>query len=119
MIKLVSCEPPSLQESVWDTPELVGQAKQQLGELEDEILFDLIHFRGYLVCMLKKDDIFNDWLGDQLLGLLSYQNFDSSVGYSQIKSEPTMFVMLSYSWIFLEHTPLCLLGLTNTITLFT
>ena len=46
---------------------------------------------------------------DQLLDLLSYQNFDLSVGYPQIKSEPTMFVMLSYSWFFLEHTPLYLL----------
>ena len=36
---------------------------------------------------------------DQLLDLLSYQSFDLSVGYRQIKSEPTMFVMLSYSWL--------------------
>ena len=43
---------------------------------------------------------------DQLLDLLPYQNFDSSMGYSQIKSEPKMFVMLSYSWFFIEHTPL-------------
>ena len=43
---------------------------------------------------------------DRLLDLLSCQNFDLSVGYRQIKSEPTIFVMLSYSWIFLEHTPL-------------
>ena len=40
---------------------------------------------------------------------MSCQNFDLSMGYRQIKSEPTMFVMLSYSWIFLEHTPLYLL----------
>ena len=46
---------------------------------------------------------------DQLLELLSCQNFDLSVGYSQIKSEPTMFVMLSYSWFLLEHTPLYIL----------
>ena len=52
MIKLVSCEPPSLQESVWDTPELVGQAKQQLEELEDKSLPDLVHVKGYLfVCV--------------------------------------------------------------------
>ena len=36
---------------------------------------------------------------DQLLDLLSYQSFDLSVGYRQIKSEPTIFVMLSYSWL--------------------
>ena len=36
VIKLVSYKPPLLQESVLDTPELVGQAKQQLGELEDK-----------------------------------------------------------------------------------
>ena len=52
----------------------------------------------------------------QFLELLSCQNFDLSVGYSQIKSEPTMFVMLSYLSISLEHTPLYLLGLTNAIT---
>ena len=43
---------------------------------------------------------------DQLLDLLSFQNFDLSMGYRQIKSEPMMFVMLSYLWLFLEHTPL-------------
>ena len=37
---------------------------------------------------------------DQLLDPLSYQSFDLSMGYHQIKSEPTMFVMLSYSWLF-------------------
>ena len=31
-----------------DTPELVGQAKQQLGELEDKSLSDLVHVKGYL-----------------------------------------------------------------------
>ena len=46
---------------------------------------------------------------DQLLDLLSYKNFDLSMGYRQIKSEPTMFVMLSYSWLSLEPTPLYLL----------
>ena len=38
--------------------------------------------------------------GDQLLDLLSYQNFDLCMGYHQIKSVPTMFVMLSYLWLF-------------------
>ena len=37
---------------------------------------------------------------DQLSVLLSYPIFDLSVGYRQIKSEPMMFVMLSYSWLF-------------------
>ena len=45
---------------MWDTPELGGQAKQQLGELEDKSLSDLVHFKGYLVCVLKKDGIFID-----------------------------------------------------------
>ena len=36
---------------------------------------------------------------DQLLDLLSYQSFDLSMGYCQIKSVPTMLVMLSYSWL--------------------
>ena len=30
---------------------------------------------------------------DQLLDLLPYQDFDLSMGYRQVKSEPTMFVM--------------------------
>ena len=46
-----SCKPPLLQESVLDTPELVGQAKQQLGELEDKSLSDLVHVKGYLLCV--------------------------------------------------------------------
>ena len=62
VIKMVSCKPPLLQESVWDTLELVGQAKQQPGELEDKSLSDLVHVKGYLfVCVLKKDDISIDW----------------------------------------------------------
>ena len=60
VIKLVSCKPAILQESVLHTPELVGQAKQQLGELEDGSLSDLVHLKGYLVCVLKKNDIFID-----------------------------------------------------------
>ena len=60
VIKMVSCKPPFLQESLWDTPELVGQAKQQLGELEVESLSDLVHFKGYLVCVLKQVDILID-----------------------------------------------------------
>ena len=43
---------------------------------------------------------------DQLMDLSSCPTFDLGVGYPQIKSEPTMFVMLSYSWFFLGHTPL-------------
>ena len=53
---MVSCKPPLLQESVWDTPELVGQAKQQLGELEDKSLSDLVHVKGYLsVCVCVEE----------------------------------------------------------------
>ena len=54
MIKLVSCKPPLLQESVLGTPELFGQAKQQLGELEDGSLSDLVHLKGYLVCVEER-----------------------------------------------------------------
>ena len=36
---------------------------------------------------------------DQLLNLSSCPNLDLSVGHRQIKSEPTMFVVLSYSWL--------------------
>ena len=45
---------------------------------------------------------------DRLLNLLSCQNLDLGVGYRQIKLEPTMFVMLSYLRLSLEHTPLYL-----------
>ena len=36
---------------------------------------------------------------DQLLNLLSCPNLDLSVGYCQIKLEPMIFIMLSYSWL--------------------
>ena len=39
-----SNKPLFLQESVMDTPELVGQAKQQLGELEDKSFVRLSSF---------------------------------------------------------------------------
>ena len=45
-----SNKPPLLQESVLDTPELVGQAKQQLGELEDKNLSNLVHFQRDILC---------------------------------------------------------------------
>ena len=46
---------------------------------------------------------------DPWLGLLSCPNLDLGMAYRQIKLEPTIFVMLSYSWLFLEHTSLHLL----------
>ena len=52
---LVFSKPPILQESVLDTPELVGQAKQQLGELEDKNLSNLVHFKGYPFCMYVEE----------------------------------------------------------------
>ena len=78
----------------------------QLGELEDRSLSDIVHYKGCLVCVLKKVDISSTDPRDQLMDLSSCPTFDLSVGYPQIKSEPTMFVMLSYSWFFLKHTPL-------------
>ena len=56
---------------------------------------------------------------DQLLDLLSCPNFDLSVGYPQIKSEPTMFVMLSYLWLIPQAYTITSFGLTNAITVFT
>ena len=56
---------------------------------------------------------------DQLLDLLSCQNFDLSMGYRQAKSEPTMFVMLSYSWLIPRAYTITSFGLTNAITVFT
>ena len=56
---------------------------------------------------------------DQLLDLLSYQDFDLSMGYHEIKSETTMFIMLSYSWLIPRAYTIASFGLTNAITLFT
>ena len=56
---------------------------------------------------------------DQLLDLLPCQNFDLSMGYHQVKSEPTMFVMLSYSWLIPRAYTITSFGLTNAITVFT
>ena len=61
------------------------------------------------VCVLKKDDIFIDWSLWSVAGPIVLSIPWLSVGYRQIKSEPTMFVMLSYSWLSLERTPLYLL----------
>ena len=44
------------------------------------------------------------------------QNFDLSVGYPRIKSEPTIFVTLSYSWLIPRAYTITSIGLTNTIT---
>ena len=48
---LVSSKSPILQDSVLDTPELVGQDKQQLGELEDKTLSNLVHFQRDILCL--------------------------------------------------------------------
>ena len=56
---------------------------------------------------------------DRLLNLSSCPNLDLSVGYRQIKSEPTMFVMLSYSWLIPRAYTITSFGLTNAITVFT
>ena len=56
---------------------------------------------------------------DRLLNLLSWPNLDLSVGYRQVKSEPMMFVMLSYSWLIPRAYTITSFGLTNAITVFT
>ena len=56
---------------------------------------------------------------DQLLDLLPCQNFDLSMDYRQVKSEPTMFVMLSYPWLIPRTYTITSFGLTNTIIVFT
>ena len=71
------------------------------------------------MCVLKKVDISSTEPRDQLMDLSSCPTFDLGVGYPQIKSEPTMFVMLSYSWLIPRAYTITSLGLTNTITLFT
>ena len=53
---------------------------------------------------------------DQLLDLLPCQDFYLSLGYRQVKSEPTMFVMLSYSWFIPRAYTITSFGLTNAIT---
>ena len=82
-----------------DTPELVGSAMHQLGELEDRSLSDIVHYKGCLVCVLKKVDISSTDPRDQLMDLSYYPTFDWSMGYHPIRPEPTIFVMLSYSWL--------------------
>ena len=37
------------------TPELVGYAKQQLGELEDKSLPDLVHSKGISLCVCVEE----------------------------------------------------------------
>ena len=64
--------------------------------------------KGYLASVLY-----------QLSALLPYQSLDLSVGYRQIKSEPMMFVMLSYSWLIPRAYIITSSSLTNTITVFT
>ena len=56
---------------------------------------------------------------DQLLDLLSCRNFDLSMGYRQVKLEPMMFVMLSYSWLIPRAYTITSFGLTNAIPVFT
>ena len=56
---------------------------------------------------------------DQLMDLSSYPIFDSSMGYPQIKSEPTIFVMLSYSWLFLRAYTIISFGSDQCYHLFT
>ena len=80
-----SNKPPLLQESVLDTPELVGQAKQQLGELEDKRLSNLVHFQRDILCLCvcwrKMISSLID-PRDQLLDLLSYPNLWFAYGLS-------------------------------------
>ena len=81
-----------------DTPELVGQAKQQLGELEDKSLSNLVHFQRDILCLcVCCREMISSLIGprDQLLNLSSCPNLDLSVGHCQIKLEPMIFVMLS------------------------
>ena len=56
---------------------------------------------------------------DQLLDLLPCQDFDLSMGYRQVKSEPTIFVMLSYLWLIPRAYTITSFGLTIAITVFT
>ena len=57
--------------------------------------------RDILVCVCWRKMIFSLIVPrDRLLNLSSCPNLDLSVGYRQVKREPTMFIMLSYSWLF-------------------
>ena len=107
---------------MWDTPELVGQAKQQLGELEDKSLPNLVQFQRDILCLcVCCREMIPSSIGprDQLLNPSSCPNLDLSVGHRQIRLEPTIFVMLSYSWLIPRAYTITSFGLTNTITLFT
>ena len=94
-----SNKPPLLQESVLDTPELVGQAKQQLGELEDKRLSNLVHFQRDILCLCvcwrKMISSLID-PRDQLLDLLSYPNLWFAYGLSsnQVRTNDIRNVVL-------------------------
>jgi len=60
------------------------------------------------------------WSSWSVMGSIALKkNFDLSMGYRQVKSEPTMFVMLSYSCLIPRAYTITSFGLTNTITVFT
>ena len=56
---------------------------------------------------------------DRLLNLSSCPNLDLSAGYRQIKLEPTIFIMFSYSWLIPRAYTITSFRLTNAITGFT
>ena len=94
-----SYKPPLLQESVLDTPELVGWARQQLGELEDESLSRLVHFHRDIlafVCLLKKDDVFIDWSSWSIVGAIVLSNlwFVHGLSSNQIRTNDVLNVVL-------------------------
>ena len=91
---------PLLQESVLDISELVGWAKQQLGELEDGSLSDLVHVKGYpggmCVCVLKIDGIFIDWSLWSVVEpiVLSKPWFEYGLSSNQVKTNDIHNVVL-------------------------
>ena len=115
-----SSKPPILQESVLDIPELVGWARQQLGELEDESSTRLVHLeRDILVCLLKEDDIFINWTSWSVVGSISLSKpwLEYGLSSSQIRTNDVRnVVLLVVDPSSIHHY---IFGLTNTITVFT
>ena len=94
-----SNKPLFLQESVLDTPELVGWAKQQLGELEDKILVWPSSFQRDIfccVCVLEKYNIFFNWSSWPVVGpiVLLKLWFECGISSNKIKTNDIRNVVL-------------------------
>ena len=94
-------EPPLLQESVSDSRSQLVKLNNNLESWKIKSLPDLVRSKGIFLCSVCWRKMISSSIGpcDQLLDLLSYPIYNLSMGYHPIRPEPTIFVMLSYSWL--------------------